>query len=311
MPVRCPASFSAAARALLSQAGADPAGELDRGRIGGAQLDGVLAPGDQELLGGPGLPAQPDGRSGGILGGRGEGHVAEQGAQQALAVLVAGGRGGPQGGQVGDGSRQLVGAGELGPGGRLGGQRGLGLGEVGEPGLPPGLQAAGDQPVLRLAGQEGALGAVSLVAGTLDGELGGPHRPLAPVGDLVGRGQRQGHLRGLDRRQQRGGDRGRWCRRGPTRTAAWRRGRRGSGSIRSAAAVLVADLHRAAAGAAEHDALAQRGAFPRRAGPGVGPVGGQLRLVGQVFLAGDVARVMAGDQHLPLVAGQLGDRGVH
>ena len=56
----------------------------------------------------------------------------------------------------------------------LGGERGLGLGGGGERGLPPGFQGAGDQPVLRLAGQEGALGPVGVVAGALDGQFGGP-----------------------------------------------------------------------------------------------------------------------------------------
>jgi hypothetical protein len=85
----------------------------------------------------------------------------------------------------------------------------------------------------------------------------------------------------------------------------------GVGAFIARIPVLVADLHRAAAGAAEHDPLAQRAAFAGRAGPGVGPVGGQLRLVGQVGLPGDVTGVVAGDQHFPLAAGQLGDRGAH
>ena len=62
----------------------------------------------------------------------------------------------------------------------------LGLGESGEPGFPAGFQAAGDQPVLRLAGAEGALGPVGVVAGAFDGEFGGPADPLVPAGHLVG-----------------------------------------------------------------------------------------------------------------------------
>ena len=142
----------------------------------------------------------------GSLAGRGDGDVGEQGAQQPLAVLVAGGRGCPQGGQVGDGGGELAGAGQLGLGGALRGERRLGVGQAGEPGFPPGLQGAGDQPVLRLAGQEGPLGPVGVVAGPLDGQLGGADRPLPPGGDLPGGGQRQRDLRGLDRGQQRGGD---------------------------------------------------------------------------------------------------------
>src|SRR6266704_2757977 len=76
-------------------------------------------------------------------------------------------------------------------------------------------------------------------------------------------------------------------------------------------AVLVADLHRAAAGAAEHDALAERSALARRPGAGVGAVGGQPRLVGQVVLPGDVSGMVVADQYLPLFPGQLGNRRAH
>jgi len=71
-------------------------------------------------------------------------------------------------------------------------------------------------------------------------------------------------------------------------------------------AVLVADLHRAAAGAAEHDALTQRGAFPGWACAGVGAVGGQLGLDGKELLPADVSLVVVVDEHLPLLPGQLG-----
>ena len=205
MPVRCPASFSAVARALLSQPGPmRRASSIAAGSVARSWM-AFLRRVTWTCWVAPDFQRSPSGQAAGVLGGRGEGDVAEQGAQQALAVLVAGGRGRPQGGQVGDGSRQLIGAGQLGPGGPLCGERGLGLSEVGEPGLPAGLQAAGNQAVLRLAGQEGALGPFSVVAGALDGQLSGPHRPLAPGGDLLGGGQRQGDLRGLDRGQQRGG----------------------------------------------------------------------------------------------------------
>ena len=51
----------------------------------------------------PDFQRSPDAQARGVAGGGGEGDVAEQGAQQPLAVLVAGGRGPPQGGQIGDG----------------------------------------------------------------------------------------------------------------------------------------------------------------------------------------------------------------
>jgi len=98
---------------VVVAAGPDATGQLDRGRVGAAQLDGVLAARDLDLLAGPGFPAQPDREAGGVAGGGGEGDIAEQGAQQALAVLVAGGGRRPQCGQVGDGGGQLLGAGQV------------------------------------------------------------------------------------------------------------------------------------------------------------------------------------------------------
>ena len=53
-------------------------------------------------------------------------------------------------------------------------QRLLGFGERGEFGLPPGFEAAGDEPVLRFDGVEGAFGPVGFVAGAFDGQFGGP-----------------------------------------------------------------------------------------------------------------------------------------
>src|SRR4029077_11318990 len=70
--------------------------------------------------------------------------------------------------------------------------------------------------VVRFDRVEGAFGAVGLVTGAFDGELGGPPDPPMPVGDLVGGGQRQIDLVGVQRFQQsfghrlvhRGGDDG-------------------------------------------------------------------------------------------------------
>jgi hypothetical protein len=53
-------------------------------------------------------------------------------------------------------------------------------------GLPAGLQAAGDQPVLGLTGGERPFGAGGLVDGPLDGELGGAGGSRPAVGDLIG-----------------------------------------------------------------------------------------------------------------------------
>ena len=131
------------------------------------------------------------------------GDVGDQGAEQPFAVPGAGGRRVPEAGQVSGEFLQLSPARQ----GRqrvLGGlQRLLGFSQCGEPGLPAGFQGAGDQPVLRLDLAERALGAVGVVAGTLDGELGGPADALAAARHLVGRGQRQGDLTGGERVQQR------------------------------------------------------------------------------------------------------------
>ena len=54
---------------------------------------------------------------------------------------------------------------------------------------------------------EGAFGAVGLVAGTLDGELGGATEAVVSVGDRVGGGQRQRGLVRIQRGQQPVGDR--------------------------------------------------------------------------------------------------------
>jgi hypothetical protein len=155
--------------------GAEPTDHLHcRGRAapGGAGVDG---PGHAQLVGGAGVPADPDPDLGLVgLGQRGD--IGDQGAQQPLAVLVAGGGGIPQPGQVGGDLLQLRPAWQRRQ--RLGVQQCLlGLGEGGEPGFPAGFQRAGDEPVLRLDLAEGALGAVSVVAGALDGQLCGAAGP--------------------------------------------------------------------------------------------------------------------------------------
>ena len=105
--------------------------------------------------------------------------VGDQGAQQPFAVPGAGGRRVPQGGQVSGEFLQVVPAGQRRQRVLGGHQRLLGFSQGGKPGLPPRLQGAGDQPVLRLDLAERALGAVGVIAGTLDGELGGPAHALA------------------------------------------------------------------------------------------------------------------------------------
>jgi len=122
--------------------GPQPSGELDGGGMGSAVLDDALAAGDDHLVGGAGVPADPDAGLGQV--GLGEqGDVGDEGPQQPLAVPGRGGRRVPQ-------ARHVGGEGlELGPGrqGRDGGLRlgqGLvGLGQGRQTRLPAGLQAAG------------------------------------------------------------------------------------------------------------------------------------------------------------------------
>ena len=138
-----------------------------------------------KFVGGAGVPADPDAHLAGSLLGE-QGDVGDQGAQQPFAVLGAGGGRVPERGQVSGEFLQLRPAGQRRqrvPGGL---KRLPGLGEGGEPGLPAGLQGAGDQPVLRLDLAERALGPVGVIAGTLHGEFGGPADPLVPARDLVG-----------------------------------------------------------------------------------------------------------------------------
>ncbi len=74
---------------------------------------------------------------------------------------------------------------------------------------------------------------------------------------------------------------------------------------------VIVGAHRGSAGPAADDALTQCGTLPWRPGPGVGAVGGQLGLVGQVVVPADVAAVVVVDQHRPFGAGPLDNAGVH
>src|SRR6516225_4192046 len=188
----------------LVVAGSRPelSGELDgggRGSPGGAGVDGPV---DGELVGGAGVPADPD-PCFAVVGAGQHGDIGDQGAQQPFAVPGAGGGRVPQGGQVSGEFLQVVPAGQRRQRvlGNL--QRLLGFSQGGKPGLPSRLQGAGDQPVLRLDLAERALCAVGRVAGTLDGELGRAADPLVPAGHLVGGGERERDLLGGQRVQQR------------------------------------------------------------------------------------------------------------
>ena len=197
--------------------------------------------------------------------------------------------------------------------GGLGGLQGLlGVGERGEPGFPAGFQGAGDQPVLRLDLAEGPLGAVGLIAGALDGQLGCPACPLVLAGHLAGCGERERDLLGGEGLQQHGGDgvvdrvRGDAAAAGGFLAVAV-----GVAFVAGPVIAVVVGGHRPAAAAADDDPLAQRRALPHRPAAAPGVVGGQPRLDRQVLLPGDVAGVMILDHDRPLRAGHLGGHGAH
>ena len=143
---------------MVSSIGAD-------GGLAAAQRDGQLA--DRAAF----PPQDQGGVRAGVVAVQRDVHLIEQGAQQLLAVLVGGGRGVPDGAEV-------IAEGED----RLFLLRGQGF-RVGRPGggrarprrrpargarSPIRLQAAGDQPVVRVDGPVAALGPGGVVAGLLD-----------------------------------------------------------------------------------------------------------------------------------------------
>jgi hypothetical protein len=141
----------------------------------------------------------------GVAGAQGD--IAEQGAQHAFAVPVAGRRGRPQRGQVRDHGGEFVGGRQRRLTRRGGGQRGLGIGEFDQAGLPAGFQAAGDQTVLRFTGGVRPLRPFGGIPGAFHAQLGRATRSGTPRGDLVRGGQRQRDLVRADRRGQRCCDR--------------------------------------------------------------------------------------------------------
>jgi hypothetical protein len=135
----------------------------------------VDGPADAKLVGGAGVPADPD-PGPGLVGFGQQGDVGDQGAQQPLAVVAAGGGIVPEPGQVAGEFLQLGPAWQRRQRLRRGFQCLLDVGELGEAGFPPCFQAAGDEPVFRLDGGEGAVG---VVACALDGQLRGAARASA------------------------------------------------------------------------------------------------------------------------------------
>ncbi|MEH6379004.1 hypothetical protein V7793_32390, partial [Streptomyces sp. KLMMK] len=133
-------------------------------------------------------------------------HVADHRSQEAFAVFRAGGRGVPEAGQVGGEGLDLGAAGQRRAGLTDVDELGLGLGQGGELLLPSVLEGAGDQPVLRFDLAEGPLGAVGLVTGALEGELGGSVGTAVALDDLFGGVQGEGDLVVGEGGQQQAGD---------------------------------------------------------------------------------------------------------
>ena len=151
--------------------------------------------GDGEFVGGAGVPADPDPDLGPVGLGQ-HGDVGDQGAQQPFAVLVAGGRRVPEGGQVGGEFLQLGPARAAAAACRWAASSACSASA--RAASLASQRASRVRATSRFSGStgaEGAFGPVGVVAGAFDGELGGAADPLVPVGDLVGGGERQRDLR--------------------------------------------------------------------------------------------------------------------
>jgi len=160
---------------------------------------------------------------------------------------------------------------------------------------------------------KGPFGAGGFVADPFDGQLGGPAATGPAVGDLVGGGQRQGDLVGVEGGEQPFGD-GVVDGGGGDRPAGGRGhlvGARRRTLVGGVTVAVVAGGHRPPARPAGDDSLAQGVALAGRAGAGVGQVGGQAGTVGQVVVPADVAGMVIVDHDWPLLSGQLGDLGVY
>ena len=152
--------------------------------------------------------------------------------------------------------------------------------------VPLGLQAAGDQPVVGVDGPVAALGLAGLVAGLLD--LAAPlrERGVVAVLELLGGGQAGLQRGGLQRGQERAGDRGvdRDAADAQVPGAAALDELAGAGAVVAGGGLgraVVVDGELAAAGPAGGQALQQRAALPDRAGARlVRPSGGCWRRCG-------------------------------
>ena len=201
----------------------------------------------------------------------------EQAAQQVFAVLVGGGRRRPHGGEVvpeRQDHRFLL----WGQGFRSGrfaaGEFGLGVGERCSAVVPFGFQAAGDQAVVGVDRAVAAFGPAGLVAGLLDLSAPLRERGVVAVLEVLGGGQAGLQRGGLQRRQERLGDRGvdRLPADAQVAGAAALDQLAGAGAVvagRGFGGAVVVDGEFAPAGAAGGQALQQRAALADRAGAGL------------------------------------------
>ncbi len=297
------------------------------------EVDGVLVGADRGLAAPASdgqfgeraaLPADEQvGVAGVVVAHDGDLHVIDQGPQQLLAVAV-GGRGRvpdlvqvvPECADAGAfGVGQGAGAGLL-----AAGEFGLGGGEFGQCLLPGGLQAAGDEPVVRVDGLVAALGAAGVVTGAFDLAAVLVEGGVVGVFEVFGGGEAGGERLGGQRGQERVGDGG------VERDAADVQVT-GATAVddRGGALAVVArgGLGRAlvehgeftAAGPAGRQALEQGAALPDGTGAGLVGCGtdvlADLRKVGLVGVPVDVALVVVADQDLPLAAGDGLVAGAH
>ena len=175
----------------------EAAGQLDRLGRGAYDVLSFLRSLDGVLLAGARAPPDPD-RQLPACGLGGDRDVDDDRAQQPFAVAILGAVGGPKLGQVAR-ERLEVFARWLAHGLGLLGELGGCFVELLELVLPPGLEAASDEPVLRLARVERALSPDRLIPGALDPQRHGAGRPGATIGDLVSGSERE---RDLLRRQR-------------------------------------------------------------------------------------------------------------
>ena len=260
------------------------------------------------------VPCQADQRvAGDGLPVDGQGDLADHRADQLLALAVGGGRGVEDGADVGAGPVQpgqfLAGQPDRVPGAG-GGQVGLGAAQGGQALLEPGLQGAGDQPVARLD----LVVLAQRPVGFEPGPLGRESRTRSPGRGAAARRRpsparwppaRRRPAPGTAARARRGAGAPRRCSGTAGCHTGGCRGRTGTGA--RPAVPGVADLHHPAALAAPEQAGQQRRALAGGAAAvparrlAVGPQPGLDVLPGVPV---QVAGVVAGDQHLPLVLRQ-------